>query len=183
MTVIINETSAVVIVLVACVVAMMAYAVIRKEGATDERRKAYLASIGEDAKQAEAFHVKTLMTIVPLILLILGSKQVGTLQDAQAICRKFFGHGKCLCRCYQPYCMHEHLHDRYDGHRSYRGTDLMEGSQAAAAGTFGPFFIAVISGSGDAAAVAFNGAITPFAEQFVLLLFIMDLDLLRLPVP
>lgn len=36
-----------------------------------------------------------------------------------------------------------------------------------------PFFIAVISGSGDAAAFAFNGAITPFAEQFGL--SIMDL--------
>ena len=47
-------------------------------------------------------------------------------------------------------------------------TELMEGSQsaAAAAGTFGPFLIAVISGSGDAAAFAFNGAVTPFAEQF-----------------
>ena len=51
----------------------------------------------------------------------------------------------------------------------------MKGSQsaAAAAGTFGPFFIAVISGSGDAAAFAFNGAVTPFAAQFGL--SIMDL--------
>ncbi len=37
---------------------------------------------------------------------------------------------------------------------------------AGIAGTFGPFFLAVISGSGDAAAFAFNEAITPFAEQF-----------------
>ena len=54
-------------------------------------------------------------------------------------------------------------------------TDIMKGSQsaAAAAGTFGPFFIAVISGSGDAAAFAFNGAVTPFAAQFGL--SVMDL--------
>ena len=53
------------------------------------------------------------------------------------------------------------------------GQFLREKAAAAAAGTFGPFFIAVISGSGDAAAFAFNGAITPFAEQFGL--SIMDL--------
>lgn len=34
------------------------------------------------------------------------------------------------------------------------------------AGTFGPFILALISGSGDAATVAFNEAVTPFAAQF-----------------
>jgi C4-dicarboxylate transporter, DcuC family len=34
------------------------------------------------------------------------------------------------------------------------------------AGTFGPFLIAVVSGSGDAAALAFNNAVTPHAAQF-----------------
>jgi DcuC family C4-dicarboxylate transporter len=33
-------------------------------------------------------------------------------------------------------------------------------------GTFGPFVIAVLSGSGDAAAIAFNTAVTPHAAQF-----------------
>jgi C4-dicarboxylate transporter, DcuC family len=33
-------------------------------------------------------------------------------------------------------------------------------------GTFGPFIIAVLSGSGDAAAIAFNTAVTPHAAQF-----------------
>ena len=44
----------------------------------------------------------------------------------------------------------------------------MKGSESIAriAGAFGPFIIAVISGSGDAAALAFNGAITPQAEAF-----------------
>ncbi len=37
---------------------------------------------------------------------------------------------------------------------------------AGYAGTFGPFLLAVISGSGDAAAFAFNEAITPFAADF-----------------
>lgn len=34
------------------------------------------------------------------------------------------------------------------------------------AATFGPFLLGVISGSGDAAAFAFNEAVTPFAQQF-----------------
>ena len=34
------------------------------------------------------------------------------------------------------------------------------------AATFGPFLLAAISGSGDAAAFAFNEAVTPYAETF-----------------
>ena len=46
--------------------------------------------------------------------------------------------------------------------------NFMKGSTSIAklAGAFGPWLIAVLSGSGDAAALAFNGAITPHAEQF-----------------
>ena len=46
--------------------------------------------------------------------------------------------------------------------------ETMKGSESIAriAGAFGPFVIAIISGSGDAAALAFNGAITPHAETF-----------------
>lgn len=53
--------------------------------------------------------------------------------------------------------------------------DLMKGSESVAkfAGAFGPFIIAILSGSGDAAALAFNGAITPHAESFGMT--IMDL--------
>ena len=45
---------------------------------------------------------------------------------------------------------------------------FMKGSESIAqiAGAFGPFIIAIISGSGDAAALAFNGAITPHATDF-----------------
>ena len=44
----------------------------------------------------------------------------------------------------------------------------MNDSQSIAkiAGSFGPFIIAILSGSGDAAALAFNGAITPHAASF-----------------
>lgn len=47
-------------------------------------------------------------------------------------------------------------------------TDAMLSSKGIVkyASMFGPFFLAAISGSGDAAALAFNGAITPHAAQF-----------------
>ena len=201
MTVIINETPASVIASIACVVVMTAYAVLRKEGATEERRFAYLKEIGEEGVKEASFHVRPLLAIVPLVplfLLILGSKQVGllpeisvplsmligvalgflvTLQDAQEICRKFFeGMGNAYADVIGLIvCASVFTTGMTAIGLTGALTELMEGSQAAAAaaGTFGPFFIAVISGSGDAVAFAFNGAITPFAEQFGL--SIMDL--------
>lgn len=201
MTVIINETPASVIASIACVAVMTVYAVLRKEGATEERRLAYLKEIGEEGEKAEEFHVRPLLAIVPLVplfLLILGSKQVGllpeisvplsmligvalgflvTLKDAQEICRKFFeGMGNAYADVIGLIvCANVFTTGMTAIGLTGALTELMEGSQAAAAaaGTFGPFFIAVISGSGDAAAFAFNGAITPFAEQFGL--SIMDL--------
>lgn len=201
MTVIINETPASVIASIACVVVMTAYAVLRKEGATEERRLAYLKEIGEEGTKKASFHVRPLLAIVPLVplfLLILGSKQVGllpeisvplsmligvalgflvTLQDAQEICRKFFeGMGNAYADVIGLIvCASVFTTGMTAIGLTGALTELMEGSQAAAAaaGTFGPFFIAVISGAGDAAAFAFNGAITPFAEQFGL--SIMDL--------
>lgn len=201
MTVIINETPASVIASIACVAVMTVYAVLRKEGATEERRLAYLKEIGEEGVKEASFHVRPLLAIVPLVplfLLILGSKQVGllpeisvplsmligvalgflvTLKDAQEICRKFFeGMGNAYADVIGLIvCASVFTTGMTAIGLTGALTELMEGSQAAAAaaGTFGPFFIAVISGSGDAAAFAFNGAITPFAEQFGL--SIMDL--------
>lgn len=46
--------------------------------------------------------------------------------------------------------------------------EVLKGVKAAAplAGTFGPMLMAVLSGSGDAATLAFNNAVTPHAAQF-----------------
>ncbi|MDD6382026.1 C4-dicarboxylate transporter DcuC [Mitsuokella jalaludinii] len=201
MTVIINETPASIIASLACVAVMTAYAVIRREGATEERRVAYMASLGEDKKQMESFHVNPLRAIVPLVpllLLIASSKQVGllpevsvplsmligvalgflvTLTDIQEVCRKFFqGMGNAYADVIGLIvCASVFTAGMTAIGLTGALTDLMKGSQsaAAAAGTFGPFLIAVISGSGDAAAFAFNGAVTPFAEQFGM--SIMDL--------
>jgi DcuC family C4-dicarboxylate transporter len=46
--------------------------------------------------------------------------------------------------------------------------DFLKGVKSAVPvlGTFGPFLMAVLSGSGDAAALAFNNAVTPHAAEF-----------------
>ena len=195
MTVIINETPASVLASLACVAVLTAYAFWQKEGASAECQQ---AAAGAPGSGKRVNPLRAIVPLVPLFLLILGSKQVAVLpeisvplsmligvalgllvtwSDAQQVCRNFFdGMGSAygsvigLIVCASVFTTG----------MSAVGltgalTDIMKGSQsaAAAAGTFGPFFIAVISGSGDAAAFAFNGAVTPFAAQFGL--SIMDL--------
>ena len=201
MTVILNESPASVIASVACIVVMTAYAVLCKEGASEERRQAYMESAETHELETEKFHVNPLRAIVPmvpLLLLILGSQQVAVLPEisvplsmligvalglivtwsnAQDVCRNFFdGMGSSYANIIGLIvCASVFTTGMAAVGLTGALTDIMKGSQsaAAAAGTFGPFFIAVISGSGDAAAFAFNGAVTPFAEQFGL--SIMDL--------
>jgi len=201
MTVVLNETPASVVASVTCVIAMTIIAVVFHEGADENRRVAYLAEQGESVVAAREFHVNPLRAIVPLVplvLLVLGSKQVAvlpevsvpasmiigvvlgflvTFQDAQEICRRFFrGMGDAYADVIGLIvCATIFTTGMTAIGLTGALTDLMKNSDtmAAAAGTFGPFFIAVISGSGDAAAFAFNGAITPFAEQFGM--SIMDL--------
>ena len=195
MTVIINETPASVLASLVCAAVLTAYAFWQKEGASAERQQAAAGAPGSDKRVNP---LRAIVPLVPLFLLILGSKQVAVLpeigvplsmligvilgllatwSDAQQVCRNFFdGMGSAygsvigLIVCASV----------FTAGISAVGltgalTDIMKGSQsaAAAAGTFGPFFIAVISGSGDAAAFAFNGAVTPFAAQFGL--SVMDL--------
>jgi DcuC family C4-dicarboxylate transporter len=195
MTVIINETPASIIASFACVAVMTAYAVIMKEGANEERSEAYRASIENDGvHDFDSFKVnplKAIVPLVPLVLLILSSKQIAVLPEmsvalsmilgvvlgllvtwsnAQQVCKNFF---RGMGDAYSDVIGLIVCASIFTTGMSAIGltkamTELMEGSQsaAAAAGTFGPFLIAVISGSGDAAAFAFNGAVTPFAEQF-----------------
>jgi DcuC family C4-dicarboxylate transporter len=202
MTVILNETPASIAASIACIAVMTAYAFFFHEGASAERSKAYQQKIAaEEHLQLSTFKVNPLrafVPIVPLFLLILGSKQVAVLpeisvplsmligvtlglivtwSDAQEVCRNFF---KGMGNAYSDVIGLIVCASVFTTGMTAIGltgalTDLMKGSEsiAAAAGTFGPFFIAVISGSGDAAAFAFNGAVTPYAEQFGM--SIMDL--------
>ena len=133
-----------------------------------------------------------------MVLLILGSKQVAVLPEmsvalsmiigvvlgllvtwsnAQEVCKNFFdGMGSAYANVIGLIvCASVFTTGMAAVGLTGALTEVMKGSQsaAAAAGTFGPFLIAVISGSGDAAAFAFNGAVTPFAESFGM--SIMDL--------
>ena len=136
-------------------------------------------------------YLKALVPVIPLVLLILSSKQVGILPEMSVALSMVLGVVIALVITWsnaQKVCV-----QFFDGMGSAYGNvigliicatvftsglaamglistliELMDGSQSLAAlsGTFGPFIIALISGSGDAASFAFNGAVTPYAEQF-----------------
>ena len=136
-------------------------------------------------------YLKALVPVIPLVLLILSSKQVGILPEMSVALSMVLGVVIALVITWsnaQKVCV-----QFFDGMGTAYGNvigliicatvftsglaamglistliELMDGSQSLAAlsGTFGPFIIALLSGSGDAASFAFNGAVTPYAEQF-----------------
>lgn len=194
MTVIIYETPASIIASLVCAAVLTAYAVVFKEGANDERRIAYEKEMADKMSAGENFNVnylKALVPVIPLVLLILSSKQVGILPEMSVALSMVLGVVIALVITWsnaQKVCV-----QFFDGMGSAYGNvigliicatvftsglaamglistliELMDGSQSLAAlsGTFGPFIIALISGSGDAASFAFNGAVTPYADQF-----------------
>lgn len=194
MTVIIYETPASIIASLVCAAVLTAYAVVFKEGANEERRIAYEKDMADKMSAGENFNVnylKALVPVIPLVLLILSSKQVGILPEMSVALSMVLGVVIALVITWsnaQKVCV-----QFFDGMGSAYGNvigliicatvftsglaamglistliELMDGSQSLAAlsGTFGPFIIALISGSGDAASFAFNGAVTPYAEQF-----------------
>ena len=194
MTVIIYETPASIIASLVCAAVLTAYAVVFKEGANEERRIAYEKEMADKMSAGENFNVnylKALVPVIPLVLLILSSKQVGILPEMSVALSMVLGVVIALVITWsnaQKVCV-----QFFDGMGSAYGNvigliicatvftsglaamglistliELMDGSQSLAAlsGTFGPFIIALISGSGYAASFAFNGAVTPYAEQF-----------------
>ena len=188
MTVIAGHTSAAVIGVIVVAVLLTIIARIRKEdgsGAT--------ATVTE-VKQKEVFQVsfiKAIVPIVPLLLLVLGSKQVHLIPEisvpAAMLVGVILGFAVTLMKA------DEISKQFFDGMGNAYGNVIgiiiaaavftkgmeligltgalitaMKSSEAVArmAATFGPFIIAVLGGSGDAATLAFNGAITPHAAQF-----------------
>lgn len=135
--------------------------------------------------------LKALVPIVPLVMLVLGSKQLHVIPEISVpqamICGTILGY---LITLHNPQEISKAFFEAMG--TAYAGvmgiiiaaatfttgmqliglTDaLIEGmkhseSIVKVAATFGPFIIAVLCGSGDAATLAFNGAITPHAEQF-----------------
>lgn len=136
--------------------------------------------------------LKALIPVVPLVLLVLGSKQFDLLPWAVTVPQAmmigvFLGF---LTMIKEPSTISKQfwagLGEAYGsvigiivaaavftaGMQAVGLTqaliDAMKNSQQIAqfGATFGPFIIAILSGSGDAATLAFNGAITPHAKDF-----------------
>jgi len=162
-------------------------AYIRKEGANAERT----AEITGDEEVFKVNYIKALVPIIPLVLLVLGSKMVGviaavtvpqamimgvilgfvvSLGKAEEISNSFFkgmgdSYGAIMGIIIAAAVFTQGMETI-----GLTGAliEKMKASQDVAryAASVGPFFLAVLSGSGDAAALAFNGAVTPHAAQF-----------------
>lgn len=187
MTVIAVLTPADLAALAVVVVVLTAVAYIRKEHYI-ETQPATASNSSDDFK---VNLIKAVVPVVPLVLLVLGSKQVNAIPEVTVPQAMIFG---TILGFFVTWFNAEDISKQFfagmgDAFGSVVGIivaaavfnkgmeligltgaliDAMKHSESIAklAATFGPFIIAVLSGSGDAATLAFNGAITPHAQQF-----------------
>ena len=153
-----------------------------------------ITTTGATAKTSEDFKVsylKAVVPVIPLLLLVLGSKQIKLLPEISVPAAMLIG--TALGFAVTLTKVDEISKQFFDGMGNAYGNVIgiiiaaavftkgmeligltaalitaMKSSESIArlAATFGPFIIAVLGGSGDAATLAFNGAITPHAAQF-----------------
>jgi len=187
MTVIAGHTTAALVSLAVAATMLSMVAYLRKEGANAER--AGELAIGE--QNFKVNFIKALVPIIPLVLLVLGSKMVSlipavtvpqamiigvvlgfvvTLGQAQEISNSFFKGMGDSYGAIMGIIIAAAVFTQGMDTIGLTGAliEKMKQSQDIAryAASCGPFFLAVLSGSGDAAALAFNGAVTPHAAQF-----------------
>lgn len=186
MTVIASFTVQALVGLVVAAVLLNIVAIVKKE-----HTGYVLESHSEDSKEFKVNYFYAIIPIIPLVLLVLGSKQVAIIPEisvpvsmligtaigivavrpnvADAVKKFFRGTGDGMCdvvglmaaaACFTAGMQHIGLTSAL--------IDGMKNSQQIAqiGAAFGPFLLAVISGSGNAAALAFNGAVTPHAADF-----------------
>lgn len=191
MTVIATELPAVLTAALVVAVVLTGIAFIRKEHKSIEVE--LLDTIG-DANAGETNQVsylKAIIPLVPLVVLILSSKQVGilppvsiplamivgailgflvTFKNPQDLTKQFFsGMGEAYGSIIGIIVAAAVFTSGMELIGLTKALiDVMKGSEqiARVAAGVGPLVIAVLCGSGDAAALAFNGAITPHAAQF-----------------
>ena len=153
-----------------------------------------ITTTGATAKTSEDFKVsylKAVVPVIPLLLLVLGSKQIKLLPEISVPAAMLIGTALGFAVTFMK--VDEISKQFFEGMgNAYanvigiiiaaavftKGMELigltgalitaMKSSQSIAkvAATFGPFIIAILGGSGDASTLAFNGAITPHAAQF-----------------
>ncbi len=187
MTVIAGHTTAAVVCIVTVAILLTIIARYLKEDGSGE----VVAAAG--VKKNEDFQVnflKAMVPIIPLLLLVLGSKQIKLLPEISVPAAMLIGAALGFAVTMKQ--VDEVSKQFFDGMGNAYGNVIgiivaasvfttgmeaigltgslitaMKNSAAIAkiAATFGPFIIAVLGGSGDAATLAFNGAITPHAPQ------------------
>lgn len=188
-TVIMAITPTAIVAAAVAIVILTAIAMLQKEGVTEERRLNVAKNFADDGFKVSA--IKAFVPLLPLILLVLGSKQVGvlppvsvpmamlvgavigfvvTFQNPQDLCKNFFdGMGSAyggvigIIIAAAVFTQGMQLVGLTD---ALIETMKTSESIAKVAAAVGPFTIALLCGSGDAAALAFNGAITPHAADF-----------------
>ena len=190
MTVIATELTAVLTAALVVAVTLTLVAVIRKEH-KNSAEKLGTAIAGTAKENFQISYMKAVVPLVPLAVLILSSKQVGllppvsiplamiagailgfltTLKNPQEVTKQFFaGMGEAyggiigIIVAAAVFTKGMELIGL-----TAALIDAMKNSEQIAqlAAGFGPLAVAVLSGSGDAAALAFNGAITPHAAHF-----------------
>lgn len=188
MSVIAGHAFAAVVGAVVGAVCLTAIAMVRKEDRGYEGQANILA---HDAEQFKVNIIKAIVPIVPLVLLVLGSQQLHILPPVSVPVAMIIG---TILGFFVTFMNPQDISKQFfagmgDAFGSIVGIiaaaavfiqgmefigltgaliNAMKNSQSMAqlAATFGPFLVAVLSGSGDAATLAFNGAITPQAPQF-----------------
>ena len=186
------------VVLLICAFGMYATALFLKENKGYEIPGESATDLMEEVKEFKVNYLKALMPLLPLILLILGAKQVGLIYRFSVPQVMMIGMILTLLVSWtSPFeAMRRFCKGMGDGFGNIVSIiaaaavftagmkdiglidallNAMKDSVdiAKIAGSWGPFLIAALSGSGDAATLAFNNAVTPNASQLG-----MDIDLL-----
>ncbi|MDF2502030.1 MAG: C4-dicarboxylate anaerobic carrier-like protein [Anaerosporomusa subterranea] len=186
MTVIATLSSTALITAVVVAIGLTITAFVRKEN------QGYTSEVTlSDKDEFKVNILKAVVPMVPLILLVLGSKQLHVIPEVTVPQAMIFGAILGFVVTWQnpQEITKQFFNGMGDAYGNVigiiiaaavftKGMELigltgsliavMKNSQSIAkfAATFGPFVVAILSGSGDAAALAFNGAITPHAKQF-----------------
>jgi len=187
MTVIAGHTPAVLTAMVISAASLTIICYLRKEGPNAERA----AQFSADEEAFKVNFIRALVPLIPLALLVLGSKLVAvippitvpqamiigailgfvvTRKNPQEISKGFFkGMGESYADI-MGIIIAAAVFTQGMEIIGLTGAliEKMKESQDVAlyAASFGPYLLAILSGSGDAAALAFNGAVTPHAAQF-----------------
>lgn len=186
MSIVIGHTPAAVVGVIVMALALTGVAVFNKENS------GYIAENKEESSdEFSVSYIKAIVPLVPLVLLLLGSKQVHIIPNISVLEAMIIGVfvAVIVTRANPSTICKEFCSGMGNGYGNVISLivaaavfvsgmqalgivasliDIMKQSQSMAkmAAAWGPYLITVLSGSGDAVSLAFNGAITPHAVEF-----------------